>query len=56
MGAKRLKLEEVVTATGAKRLEDEWHCAKRLGGRNVYGANCPEAIATVKGPVTLNMT
>ena len=55
MGAKRLKLGEVVTATGAKRLEDEWGGAKRLGGGETSMVQTV-AIATVKGPVTLNMT
>ena len=37
-GGKRLKLGQVVTATGAKRLEDG---CKTSWGANCYGAKCP---------------
>ena len=42
-GAKRLKLGQIVTRTGAKRLEDGCETAWGGGGQNVYGAKCPGA-------------
>ena len=43
MGAKRLKLGQVVTATGAKRLEDD--CETSWGAKRLW-CDCPEAELT----------